>query len=165
MKLELGEFQKIQLEQSMETFRMIQNKIFMVISGLIVANVTIIGFAIEKQKPLIALIGIACYLLMWFYIKICRRFMIAAITTAMSIEEKYGEKDIHWLVTSSIEKTANKEVRTKISNIGKLENQNERLEELQKLSLTGFTVNKWLMDILIWGFCIIQISIIIFLML
>lgn len=156
-KSEIGEFEKIQLEQSMETFRMIQNRLFMVILGLIVANVTIIGFAIEKQKPLIALIGVACYFLMWFYIKVCRRFMSSAITTAMSIEEKYGDKNIEWLVTSSLKKSVNKEVRKKIIDINYLQNQDERLKAIQNLSITGYTGNKYGVQILIFGICLIQI--------
>jgi hypothetical protein len=153
-----GEFEKIQLEQSMETFRMIQDRLFMIILGLIVANVTIIGFAIDKQKPLIALIGIACYILMWFYIKVSRRFINAATITAMSIEEKYGDRSIEWLVTSSLKKTANKDVRNTILNIRKLNNLEDRLNIIQKLSSTGHTANKWLPELLIGGLCTIQIS-------
>jgi hypothetical protein len=127
----IGEFEKIQLVQSLETFRMIQSKLFNVIIGLILANVTIIGFAIDKQKPAIALIGVACYVLMNFYIKKARKFMSAAITTAVSIEEKYGDKSIEWLVTSSLKKTSNKDVVKKLSNIGKLQSLEVRLDSIK----------------------------------
>ena len=131
----------------------------MMIYGLIIANVTIIGFAASSNKPIIALIGIPCYILMWFYIKVCRRFLNAATITAMSIEEKYGDKNIECLVTSSLRKAKQKDVSNEIKAIRKLNTLDKRLNQIQQLSITGHTRNRWLPAMLIWGLCIIQISV------
>ncbi len=150
----MPEFDQIQLEQSMETFRMIQGKIFSVVLGLTVADVTLIGFAVEGKNAWIALIGAVCFVIMYLYIFISRQFLNASVLTALSIEKKYGSKDIDWLVTSCIKNSTSKQIREQLLNEFPYYNSNYTN---QRKPTFGFTKSRYGAEITLFVLFAIQV--------
>lgn len=137
-----AEFARVEVAQAIETFRTQFSWLIQIITLLVLADVTVVGYAISEQIASVLLIGAVFPIMIIYARNRVNRLMVPVIYSAISIEHEYGGTKSDWLmatflaltnspdyvealVTLSAEKDKNqwiqkyREVRQPILGIGK----------------------------------------------
>lgn len=93
-------FVKSQLEQAFETFRVQFSLLTQVASVLVLADVTVIGYAISTKNAGILLIGALFPIIIRRVAQFASKLMLPVIYSAVSLETKYGGAGEDWLAST-----------------------------------------------------------------
>ncbi|MBI3914341.1 MAG: hypothetical protein HY327_09185 [Chloroflexi bacterium] len=134
---EIG-FAKSQIEQSLETFRASISLLTQIITLLVLADVTVVGYAMSTQVSGILFIGALFPLMIYYMFFIVNRLIFPMVYTAVSLEHKYGGDKSDWLATTFLGHIASQEYVTKLRTISALQDVKERNRQLRAMSLPLF---------------------------
>jgi hypothetical protein len=83
---EKSKFLEIELQQSLETFRVQFNLLMQVSLGIIAANVAFLGYALQQRRASLLCIGAGFPLLLLAVLNRGRRFMVPVLLSAIHLE-------------------------------------------------------------------------------
>ena len=129
---------QLQLEQAYETFRTQITLMVSVLTILIIANVTVIGYGISQEKAGIILIGTIFPMAVAYAIYRVNKMMIPVLYTAVRLEALFGEDEDDWLATTFLGSTASTAVMKALQEIKPGSTQETRLSELKQVKITVF---------------------------
>jgi len=128
----ISEFDNFQLRESIETFRTQFNLLIQLLTVLVIANVTILGFAISNKIAGIIFIAAVIPLIMILIILGSEKYMLPIIYTAISLEEKNGERNTDYLASTFVAAIISVEFNKELREISLIENSDDRLNTLKK---------------------------------
>ena len=98
--LRMSEFAAKELELAIGTFREQFSLLIQIATVLVIANVTVGGYAIsEKIAGLLFFTALFPFSILFVSSGI-RRYMLPIVYTAVAIEHKYGQDEIDWLAST-----------------------------------------------------------------
>jgi hypothetical protein len=129
------EFARLEFGQAIETFRTQFSLAIQILTVFVVADVTIIGYAISSQIAGIFIAGALIPLMMILVIVGVGKFMIPVLYTAAIIESRYGKRNIDWLVSTFTSVVVSSKFIRRIQDISRIDNHEERIALLKKQRL------------------------------
>jgi hypothetical protein len=84
------EFAKLQLQQSIDTYRTQMTLLVQVCTVLVIANCTIVGFALTNKLPAVLIVSAIFPLLLGYVIETVGRLSVPILYTALNVEDRYG---------------------------------------------------------------------------
>jgi len=127
------EFVISEFEQAAETFRTQFSLLTQAMTVLVLADVTLIGYAISTQISGIIVIG-AIFPIMILYIAFSvDRLMLPIVYTAISLEHKYGGGNTDWLASTFLSMVTPSENVDKLKAISVIQDPKERIRKLRTL--------------------------------
>lgn len=135
----ISEFAKLELDISINAFRAQYDLLTKIVTVLLIADVSFIGYAIKEETALFALLALVFPVGIFFTIFILRRAMLATIYVAINIERKYGGDEHDWLATTYISFLASTDFIEKLTNINEIENREDRIKQLKKIGSIEYT--------------------------
>ena len=132
------EFQiaSLQLSQAIETFRSQFNLLIQILTVFVVADVTIIGYAVSNQIAGVLLVGALVPLVMDLVSYGAGKFMLPVLYTAVVVEKnmkRYGKYDS--LAETFISTLISTSFLDELHKISQIENYDDRLRALRKKNL------------------------------
>jgi hypothetical protein len=124
-----------QLEQTSESYRQIITLTSQIITVLLVANVTLVGYAMSQQIAGILLITPIFPLGIIATVLINARSAVPLVYTFVNLERKYGRGQADWLGKSFFSFITSERYVEKLLEIGSLPDWQERLARLRKSPL------------------------------
>ena len=117
---------------------------------MVLADVTIVGYAITAQIAGVLFVGILCPLMIQFILRGADRRMLPIIYSAVRLEVRYGGDVEDWLATTFLSNAISFEHVAKIKYICSIPDQNERMKQLRQIKGSIFGEKKvWLFLIII----------------
>lgn len=126
-----GEFIKAQFEQTLETFRALYAILIQILTVMVVADATVVGYAITTQISGILFIGTLFPLVMLYIIIRTYKLMLPIAYTAVSLEHRYGGHGADWLASTFLGLTISPEYVATLKTISSMPNYAERFERLR----------------------------------
>ncbi len=128
-------FATMQVKEAIETYRSQFSLLIQILTVLVIADVTIIGYATSNKIAGIGVVGAFMPLAMMLVISGAGRFMLPVIFTAVSIEKKFVKHNDSWLMSTLFSAVASTDFINRLEAIGKIENPAERIKSLLSLRL------------------------------
>ena len=128
------EFLRQQLDQSIQTYRSGLTVLVQIMTVLIVANVTVWGYAINYQISGIIFIGAIFPLLTIYLIYLVGRLLAPVVFTAYHVEKQLGGESHTYLMRLGISVLSGETFISQMEKIGETESQPAQLEGLRKLN-------------------------------
>ncbi|MBN8654968.1 MAG: hypothetical protein J0M11_04460 [Anaerolineae bacterium] len=133
------EILNLQLTQAMETYRSQLSLLVTIITVLVVANATVVGYALTTQIASIFFIGSLFPIGILVVARIIFGLSLPVIYTAVNIEKNYVNLiDMDWLASTFISVTVAPEYYDKLIQISLMKNRAERIKELRKMPRPSF---------------------------
>lgn len=140
---------KSQIEKSIDGLQTQYTMLAQITTILVIGDVTIVGFAIDHKSAGLFFIGIIFPIAIIIVFNTIRRLMIPVAYVVMNLENKVDGK-IDWLVSTYVRFMARKKYLTKLLDIGKIENIEDRVKELKRInSLMYGTYAGWLFIVIL----------------
>ena len=127
------EFVTLQLEQGYETYRAQFSLLLQGITFLVIADVTLIGYAISSQVAGILLVGIIFPLMALRVIRTANRMMVPIAFSMLSLETKYGGGNHDWLANTFLPAAATSEFLEELKEVTAIEDRAERIAQLRRV--------------------------------
>lgn len=124
------EFIKSQFEQAMETYRTSLSLLIQVIAVLVIANATVVGYAISTQISGILFIGPLFPITIMCIAHTVFKLMLPIIYTAMNLEHKY-DFNIDFLATTFLSVAMSPEYVDELTAISSIQDPVERTKRLR----------------------------------
>ncbi len=128
------EFLRQQLDQAINTYRSGLTVIVQIITVLIVANVSVWGYAINYKIAGMFYIGAIFPLLIFYLIKLAGRLLAPSIYTAYQVEKMFSGSQHLFLMRTGISVIADKKLIHALNEMAELESGEERIERLRNLT-------------------------------
>lgn len=128
-----SEFARSQFEQAVETYRTQFSLLIQIATVLVVANATIVGYAMSKQTSGILFVGPLFPIVILLVANAIFRLSIPIVYTAVSLEHRYGEGDSDWLASTFLMFAASNTYVEEMKAICSIENHEERMKRLHSL--------------------------------
>lgn len=128
-----SEFIISQIEQALETFRAQNSLMLQIIIVLILANIYIIGYAINSRIAGFFIIGALFPIIILVIVYRITKFMLPTIYTAIFLEIKYGGNDSDWLASTFISTLISVDYFQSLKNICTIQDSIKRINALNKL--------------------------------
>ena len=132
------EFIRLQFQQAMETYRTQLNLLIQIATVLVVADATVVGYAISTQIAGVLFVGIIFPLSLLLINRILFRLTLPVIYVAVSLEMKFGGDNIDWLATTFISNAVSPIYAASLKVISSIDNHAERIRELKKMESPTF---------------------------
>jgi hypothetical protein len=132
------EFVRLQYQQAMETYRTQLNLLIQIATVLVVADATVVGYAISTQIAGVLFVGLIFPLALMFINRLIFRFTLPVIYVAISLERKFGSDNIDWLATTFISDVVSPAYAASLRLISSITNPVQRIRELRKMSSPEF---------------------------
>jgi len=155
----LLEFERLQFEQSIETYRAHMKLLIQVITALVVANVAVVGYAIRERIASIVLISGLFPLTVWLLSYIVFRLSFPLFYTMISIEGKYDDDGPDWLMSTFLAFTRSPEYIMKLRSVSSITGLERRMEELRSMPLPWLGSGKGIGRILLLLVALIQVGV------
>lgn len=127
------EFVRLQLEQALETYRTQFSLMIQVATVLVIADVTIVGYAISARIAGILLIGAIFPTIILGIMHSAGKWMLPIIYNAVSLESKYGGANIDWLASTLLSTIVSTEYVDRLRSISSIRNADERIAQLRRV--------------------------------
>jgi hypothetical protein len=134
----IPEFVKSQIQQSLESYRSNLSVLVQMLTVLIVGNVTVVGFALNRQSSGIFLVGVVFPIIAFYLIHKINAMLIPALFTAVTLEQKYGGKTDNWLASTILSAGLSPEAMEEMMEIANITDYNSRMRKLRKASVPPF---------------------------
>jgi len=142
------EFMIVQYEQAMETFRHGVTSLAQLVTVFVLADITLIGFAIDNQIAGIIFLGVLFPLFIINSASVVGKLLTPTIFTAYCIEQKCGEK-ICGLMHSGLRVNLSSEVANKLEAISDMTNADDQAGQLRQINISMFGRRKNLVNTLL----------------
>lgn len=141
------EFIHLQLTQAIETFRMQFNLLVQILTVFVIADVSILGYAISIQSVGIIMIAAIIPLFMIVVIYGASRFMIPILYTAIVLEDKYPKQNTDWLMATYLSVVVSTDFVEQLRDISQTKNHEQKIQKLRKQRLK--MIDRRIFDILL----------------
>lgn len=138
------EFVRMQFEQTFTTIRTHLTLLIQAITVLIVASVTILGFAVAQQLASVLLATALFPLAVLFVTYIAFRLAVPLYYTAVSLEREHGDYEVDWLGSTFASFVVSEEYVAGIRAISELDGAAERRARLDALPKPWFGTGRGL---------------------
>lgn len=132
------EFVKVELEQALETFRTQLSLLVQIVTILVIADATVVGFAVSTQIAGILLIGPLFPIMIIVITSIVFRLAKPVVYTAVSLEHKYGDRSAAWLASTFLSSTVSTEYVAQLKEISSVQDSAERMRRLRSVPAPSF---------------------------
>jgi hypothetical protein len=143
-----SEFLTVQYEQAMETFRHGVTSLAQLVTVFVLADITLLGFAIDNQIAGIIWLGALFPVFIMNSASVVGKLLAPTIFTAYCIEQKCGE-EISGLMHTGLRVNLSCEVAQQLAVISAIENINEQAVQLRQLDISMFGRRKALVNTLL----------------
>lgn len=127
------EFVNLELAQALETYRAMFSLAVQLMSVFIIADVTVVGYAISVQIAGILFAGTILPLAIYYVVYGATRRMNPVIYSAIIMEQTHGGAQVDWLATTFFASIVSPGVIKHFQLISKLESFDERIEKLREV--------------------------------
>lgn len=132
------EFVRLQLGLAITTYQAIWSSLIQIITVLMIANATILGYAITTKIAGIMFLG-AFFPVMIIAVELmANKRALPVIYTAISLEQKFGIDNTDWLGSTFISVTMSPDYLKQLQNIAANTNPEERIEQLKHTPIPLF---------------------------
>jgi hypothetical protein len=154
-----AEFIRLQLGHAISTYQSLLTQLVQIITVLVIADATLVGYAISTQIAGVMLIGAFFPIMIIIVQLMVNKRSLPVIYTAVSIENKYKNANIDWLASTFISVTMSREYLNKIK-IADNPDPAKRIDDLMNLPIPLFKgIYSYLMPIALVVITLIQIII------
>jgi len=130
-----GEFIRSEIEQAIETYRSQFAQYVQVLTVLLLADITLIGYALSTQSSGVLLIGVVIPITILYHLYNFSKFMLPALYTAISLEQKYGGRGEDWLATTLFSTAISTEIFRKLEKISTEHSHYQRMSDLRRIKM------------------------------
>lgn len=132
------EFVRLQLGHAITTYQAIWSSLIQIITVLVIADATILGYAFTTKIAGVMLLG-AFFPIMIIAVQLmANRRALPVIYTAISLEQKYGITNTDWLSSTFISVTMSPDYLNRLKFIAAIKNPTERMEQLKRAPIPLF---------------------------
>jgi hypothetical protein len=142
------EFLIVQYEQAMETFRHGVTSLAQLVTVFVLADLTLLGFAIDNQIAGIIFLGALFPIFIMNSASVVGKLLAPTVFTAYCIEQKCGEA-ISGLMHTGLRVNLSREVANQLAAISAIENIDEQAAQLRRLDISMFGRRKNLVNFLL----------------
>jgi hypothetical protein len=135
---EMPEIAKLQLQQSIETYRVQMTLLVQICGVFVLADGTMVGFAIQQRLAGIIWVGLVFPVTMFLIIRIVYRLTLPVIATAVTIETKYHDGDMTGLMSLFIALGVSQDILLQLRSTALFENEEARLKIYSDLKRPRF---------------------------
>jgi len=132
------EFIRLQLGQAITTYQAQLTLLIELITVLIIANATVVGYALSTQLAGIMLIGALFPVMIVVLQLLVYKRSLPIIFTAISIEQKYGIANMDWLASTFVSATISPDYFNQLKTIALIQDSSERMKQLRNLPIPLF---------------------------
>ena len=151
------DFAKTEFEQALGFFRSAHTLFAQVATVLVIANVTLIGYSLDKKTSSILFIGAIMPLCVIVVLEVIGRLQVSTLFTIISIERKYGDPEVSWLMTTGMLVNLSKKLSKKVNDVFAVVNSEEQAVLLRRLRIPLLGYWNCLVNIVLVFFAIVQI--------
>lgn len=138
-KDEKGEFSKFQLQEVFTTYRTQYTLLIQIMTVLLVADVTVIGYSIHEKMCGVIFIGVVFPIMMMLVRRTIRRSMIPILFTGLTLENKYGSPDNDWLISTYLNFNHGSSFVQLLLEINTLKTKEEKIQQLKFVHSQSYT--------------------------
>jgi hypothetical protein len=132
------DFTKQQVDQAIRTFLSQFTILIQVVTILVVANVTIVGYGISEKFGGALLIGSFIPLVIIYMMNGVSRYMIPIIFSAVNLEDQLAEGRKVLLISTFVSFAASAEYLAQLKKIADIRDNDKKMEELHKMKFPMF---------------------------
>ncbi len=143
-----SEFLIMQYEQAMETFRHGVTSLAQLVTVFVLADITLIGFAIDNQIAGIIFLGALFPLFIMNSASVVGKLLAPTIFTAYCLEQKCGE-GVSGLMHTGLRVNLSSEVAQKLEAVSAMTNVEAQAGQLRKIDISMFGRRKNLVNIVL----------------
>ena len=135
-------FVYMQIEQAMETYRTQFHLLTSSLTILVIANVTVFGYAMTIKTAGIIMVGTIFPIMIYYIIYRVNKLMIPIIYTAIRLEQEFGGEGIDWLATTFIGATGSTNSLQSLIQLNEQSSQEKRIELLRNSKVMAMGTGK-----------------------
>jgi len=128
-----AEFVRMQLEQSIETYRTQFTLLIQTVTVLFLGNVTLVGYALSTQRAGILFIGPLFPIMILYIIYRINKLMIPIVYTAVRLEQTYGEPGMDWLASTFTATSSSAKAISIVKEIAAEQDYSHRIGRLRRV--------------------------------
>jgi hypothetical protein len=150
----ISELTKLELQQSIETYRVQMSLLVQICTVLVIADATTVGYAIQQKLAGIIWVGIVFPITMFLIIRVVFRLTLPILATAIGIEARYKDTEMPGLMSNFVAVAISPTFFTRLRSASLLDDESERIKALQTLrrpAFAGVSPTKWILTIIILG--------------
>jgi hypothetical protein len=132
------EFARLQLGQAITTYQTQLSLLVQIITILVIADATVVGYAISTQIAGILLIGPLFPIMIFVVSRIIFKLSLPTVYTAVSIEQKYGNTNGDWLASTFVSTTISPDYLNRLKTIASTQDSSERIKQLRSAPAPSF---------------------------
>ena len=152
-----AEFARVQIEQAMETVRSAFALLVQTMTALMLANITIVGFALSTQRAGLLLFGFLFPATILYAMYRADRALVPIVYTAVNLEAKYGGKSTDWLASTFAVMLTSAEAIAALKEIGSEPDYEQRINQLRKVGASLLGSRKSLAQVMLAIVAIIEL--------
>jgi len=137
-----------QYEQAMETFRQGVTSLAQLVTVFVLADITLLGFAIDNKIAGIIFLGALFPLFIMNSASVVGKLLAPTIFTAYCLEQKCGE-EISGLMHTGLRVNLSPEIAKKLEAISAMTNIDDQAGQLRKINISMFGRRKTLVNLLL----------------
>jgi len=148
---QISEIAKLQLQQSLETYRAQMSLLVQICTVLVVADATTVGYAVQQQLAGIIWVGAIFPLTIYLIIRTVFRLNLPILATAVSIESEYPDTAVMGLMSTFTAMAISPTFFERLRSATAIEPEAARLKALLALrrpSFGGIGHTKWLLIVI-----------------
>jgi hypothetical protein len=150
----ITEIAKLQLQQSLETYRAQMSLLVQISTVLVLADATTVGIAVQQQLAGIIWVGVIFPITIYLIIRTVFRLTLPVLATAVSIEAEYRDTAVLGLMSTFAALAISPVFYERIKVTVAIQPEAARLKALAALrrpSFGGISHTKWMLIVIIAG--------------
>jgi hypothetical protein len=137
-----SDFVKMQFDQAIETYRTEFTTLIQIVTALIIADLSIVGFAINNHIAGILLIGSLFPLIILSTLIRINKYMLPVVYAAIILENKYGKDSDDWLMSTFISISISPELTETFKRISSVDDYKERMKTLRNMDIPTLGIGR-----------------------
>jgi len=138
-----------QIDRATSTFMDQFKLVIQIVTALVVANITILGYAIGTKTAGMIYAGALVPITIIYVLYVASQFMTPIIYTAVNLENKYSQKKNDFLISTFLSYVLSRDYLNSLNKISTIENPDERFRKLRKLGFPIFNRRSFQIALLI----------------
>jgi hypothetical protein len=150
------DFAKFQLQEVMNSYRTQYTLLVQILTALVIADVSVIGYALHEKTCGIIFAGAIFPIMMMFIKYRVRKIITPILYSGLSIESKYGSPQEDWIVSTYLNFNYGSRYVKTLLEVSKLPSQDMRIQRLKAVQKHYNSV-KQPVNLILYGIAIAQI--------
>lgn len=150
------EFAGMEVRQAIETFRVQLSVMIQTTTILIVANVTLVGYAVANQVSGLFFVGSLIVIVTFYVMGQAFGIMVPVVYTAVVLERKYGGSGSDWLASTFLLHLTSKTFEDELIAISEIRDRQEKIQRLRNLQLPSLVSARGFIPIVLLTVAVIQ---------